>query len=113
VQYYFGNNAGMNINVNVSVEYSVSGHDNADLQVLVTPVGADAASFDDYEITFAGRCVTARISVAVILVVCYAVPRFAHCVFSSLFHFVSVWVFVGQQGDIRGCAHAYTNAVFF
>jgi hypothetical protein len=64
VQFYFGDGAG--VNANVSVEYSVSGAENAALELLVTPVtcgghpASDAGACDDFEVRATGRYVFFR-----------------------------------------------------
>ena len=48
VQFYFGNNKGIGVNANVSVEYSVTGQDNSEIDMLVTPVDCGADGCGSY-----------------------------------------------------------------
>ena len=54
VQFHLGGD-NHNIHANVSVEYSVGGRDNADIDLLITPIAACGSSCADYEVVLVGR----------------------------------------------------------
>ena len=62
VQFYFGGGDTPGKSANVSVEYSVSGQGNADIDLLLTPqdqcgdgVGGGGGNCSDFEVQLAGR----------------------------------------------------------